>query len=157
MHSARPVHRTPWYPVKYTMSVTSPQSRSLSHTIPQWHSILLSLALALLSFKGIGRQRRIAEYWALICQLGRDINGYMNPGERGYSDDLITILSRWEFPDHQTAQITDSKVDQHGRLVHNYTLVPDLRYLVDTVLPLARRKVRKYRRPGGVMADDWYR
>ncbi|KAI1109890.1 hypothetical protein F5Y14DRAFT_466257 [Nemania sp. NC0429] len=85
------------------------------------------------------------------------INDHIAPGETPYSEDLINTLKLWEFPNRDRLMINESQPDQNGQLVHNSTLVPDLRRIIDEILPLARRMVRKYRRPGGVMPDDWYR
>ncbi|KAI1648043.1 uncharacterized protein F4817DRAFT_315283 [Daldinia loculata] len=63
-----------------------------------------------------------------------------------YSDELIEMLTHFEFPGSQNgAMITDTMQDPQGNTVPLSNSVPTAEWVVNTMLPLARRKVRRYR------------
>ncbi len=89
--------------------------------------------------------------------LGNEINDYIQGDDMPYSADLLTLLEAWEYGNCANSSITESQLNANGVSIPNRQLIPDLNDMVDMALPLARRVVRRYRRPGGVMPVDWYR
>ncbi|RYC62824.1 hypothetical protein CHU98_g3388 [Xylaria longipes] len=86
-----------------------------------------------------------------------DINGYMEQGHVPYSDDLFNMLKLWEFENCKDSSIDETQPDEDGEEVPNIDRVPDLNEIVETVLPVARRMVRRFRTPGGNVPPDYYR
>lgn len=76
-----------------------------------------------------------------------EINGNIGPNDRPYSEDLITLLERWEYPawDDFTISIMQNHIGQDGSEVPNYEYIPTARWVSDVLLSVARRKVRRYR------------
>ncbi|KAI0535806.1 hypothetical protein GGR58DRAFT_529071 [Xylaria digitata] len=127
--------------------------------LAEWHdtyaiiSVVKMLCLSHLSDdQWAGRQDAAPE--SVPCQR---INPYMSWLNRPYSGDLLHTLSRWEYENCEISEITDMQPDDDGIDMPNSTRVPDLRYLINRILPLARRKVRTYRKMGPDKEPDWYR
>ncbi|KAI0910345.1 hypothetical protein F4823DRAFT_561977 [Ustulina deusta] len=95
--------------------------------------------------------------FSTIKRLCNEINDYIQGDDMPYSADLLTLLEAWEYGNCANSSITESQLDANGVSIPNRQLIPDLNDMVDMALPLARRVVRRYRRPGGVMPVDWYR
>ncbi len=86
------------------------------------------------------------------------VNASLPPGARPYSDDLVQLLRRFEWPD--CANRTDpegTQPDAGGNDVPNHSFQPDARWISDHMLPLARRKVRRYRNPPAGRPPGYFR
>lgn len=68
----------------------------------------------------------------------RDVN--QDPGAPPYSDDLVELLERFEWPNQETKMVRDL-----GEAVD--TTFPSSEELRDSLLPLARERVARFRRP----------
>ncbi|KAI3331720.1 hypothetical protein HD806DRAFT_546068 [Xylariaceae sp. AK1471] len=86
----------------------------------------------------------------------RDINAKMKADDTPYSNVLLGVLKLWEYTNCDMSLIDESQT-LNGVFAPNTTRIPDDDYLYNTVLPLARRMVRRYRRPGKDMPKDWWR
>ncbi|GAW11695.1 hypothetical protein ANO14919_010450 [Xylariales sp. No.14919] len=86
-----------------------------------------------------------------------EINTYLKEEDTRYSQELFNLLQRWEYPNCAESDIGMTQKNDKGEEIPNNSLIPGLEYLVETVLPVARSKVRKYRRPGGDRPGNWYR
>ncbi|KAI1144450.1 hypothetical protein F5Y05DRAFT_418458 [Hypoxylon sp. FL0543] len=85
------------------------------------------------------------------------VNGLLGPNERPYSPELIRMLQQFEFPGGTTgALITDTWIDNAGRTRMNWERMrANPAWVRDTMVPLARRKVRAYR--GHVIPRGYWR
>lgn len=72
------------------------------------------------------------------CGRVEDANGM--PGAPPYSDELIELLQRFEFPNHENDSVRDL-----GEAIH--TTFPSPEDVRDTLLPQAQARVAGYRRP----------
>ncbi|RWA12776.1 hypothetical protein EKO27_g2351, partial [Xylaria grammica] len=86
-----------------------------------------------------------------------EINTYLKEEDTRYSQDLFDLLESWEYPNCAQSDVGMTQKNDKGEEIPNNSLIPGLDYLVRTVLPVARSKVRKYRRPGGDRPGNWYR
>ncbi|KAI0117144.1 hypothetical protein F4814DRAFT_459363 [Daldinia grandis] len=82
------------------------------------------------------------------------INNHIAAPYTPYSDELLDMLANFEIPGGENgALITETIEDGDGNDVPLSDYVPEIEWLVETMLPLARRKVRRYRgirnRPAG--------
>ncbi|KAI1314261.1 hypothetical protein F5Y03DRAFT_336569 [Xylaria venustula] len=90
-----------------------------------------------------------------------DINRKIDwPNDSRYSDDLINTLKLWEYRNFYQSDIHEEQINEHGVATPNWILIPTMYDLIQNVLPLARRMVRKYStvpRNDPLLAQQWYR
>ncbi|KAI0852647.1 hypothetical protein F5Y00DRAFT_258497 [Daldinia vernicosa] len=76
----------------------------------------------------------------------RTVNNFIPAPYAPYSDELIELLANFEFPGSDNGSLIDETVqddDGNDRPLSDFLPTPE--WVVDTMLPLARRKVRRYR------------
>ncbi|KAF3055819.1 hypothetical protein GL218_07003 [Daldinia childiae] len=79
-------------------------------------------------------------------RLMNTVNDHIVAPYERYSDELIEMLSCFEYPGSQyAASIIDNTQDEDGNDVPLSSFLPSADWIVNTLLPLARRKVRRYR------------
>ncbi|KAI0976535.1 hypothetical protein F4678DRAFT_480089 [Xylaria arbuscula] len=90
-----------------------------------------------------------------------DINQEIDwPNDSRYSDALIDTLQRWEYRNAPWSDIDQEQTNVHNVVTPNYDLIPTMEDLIQNVLPLARRMVRKYSKvpkDDPDLAQKWYR
>lgn len=92
------------------------------------------------------------------CYLMSSVNGYLDPADTPYSNDLITFLQNFEWPNCDV--VTDPLAPQFnadGLLQSSCFFQPDAEWVADTMLPLARQKVEEYRNPAGGLLPTHYK
>ncbi|KAI1660020.1 hypothetical protein F4813DRAFT_401031 [Daldinia decipiens] len=74
------------------------------------------------------------------------VNNRIAPPDTPYSEELIELLEHFEFPNSEDlVPISETIQDEDGNTVPLSDYLPTAEWIVDTMLPLARRKVRRYR------------
>lgn len=74
-------------------------------------------------------------------------NDHLSEGETPYSDKLIELLENFEYPGlvMGAEDIEGIQVDDAGNEVPNHSAMPTPLWIADHMLPLARRRVQRYR------------
>ncbi|KAI1212014.1 uncharacterized protein F4807DRAFT_417270 [Annulohypoxylon truncatum] len=108
-------------------------------------------------------QTHIPDIPALIDPINENpmatVNGHMPAGDIPYSNDLINTLSEFEFPGGALgADIFGNHINAAGVVTPNYRVMPRFNRINNVILPLAQRRVRRYRgilrpRPAGYYRD----
>ncbi|RYP61469.1 hypothetical protein DL769_007695 [Monosporascus sp. CRB-8-3] len=92
------------------------------------------------------------------CVRMATVNDYLDAADTPYSDQLIAILEEFEWPNCETeGDVMGTQVTLSGRVVPNYDYMPDADWVADVLLPLAKQKVREYRKPRAGYEPEYYR
>ncbi|KAI1413685.1 hypothetical protein F5Y13DRAFT_189120 [Hypoxylon sp. FL1857] len=76
--------------------------------------------------------------------LSNTVNDSLPANETPYSDDLIRMLEEFEYTGMDSARIYHSYENENGHEVQNWEDIPDPDRIANVIVPLARRKVRRY-------------
>ncbi|RYP33487.1 hypothetical protein DL767_004765 [Monosporascus sp. MG133] len=92
------------------------------------------------------------------CVRMATVNDYLDAADTRYSNQLIAILEEFEWPNCETqSDVMGTQVRPSGRVVPNHACTPDADWVADVLLPLAKQKVREYRKPRAGYPPEYYR